>query len=62
VSTIVDDATHIAFISDRIEGHLFTASRTAPHSFTVSVNEITYLPSYNDFSTGGTNEAYVCNL
>jgi len=56
---IVDNATKIAFISDRIEGHLFTASRTGPHSSTISVNEISYFPFYDDFSTVRAYEAYV---
>jgi len=56
--TIEDDVAKIAFIPDRIEGHLLTAARTAPHSSTISENEVTYLPSYDDFSTVRAYEAY----
>jgi len=59
---IVDDAAKIASISDRIEGHLFTASRTGFHSSTVSGNEISDLPSYGDFSTVRAYEAYESTL
>jgi len=80
MSTIEDDVAKIAFIPDRIEGHLFTTAWTDSHylvnitviiidnkaankitaiiSQQVSVLEITYLPSYDDFSTVRAYEAY----